>query len=101
MKIQVEMLAFKEKGIFREVEIPDAEDKLENVLEEVFCRGQNDFQAQQLPSVSVGDIIHYQDKKYVVCAISFKEITQEQYDNYLKMNHRDRHFSALLDMQYD
>jgi hypothetical protein len=62
---EVEMHAFAD-GAIRTVRIP--EDHLpkqgagiEEVLEAVFMYGQNDFQPQPMPSVSVGDVVRIPD----------------------------------------
>jgi len=57
MKVNVEMLAFLQPGVFRPVEVEDKNypSRLA-LLEEVFRLGQNDFQPLQFPSLSPGDV---------------------------------------------
>jgi hypothetical protein len=64
---EVEMLAFGD-GQIRKVTIPEDEPAYdafntttEDVLDLVFKWGQNDFQPQRMPSVSVGDVIRIPD----------------------------------------
>ena len=60
MIIPVHMLAFHDKGKIREVEVgdfPERHNDKDDILNKVFELGQNDFQPQDIPSVSVGDVI--------------------------------------------
>lgn len=93
--VEVEMLAFGDPGEIRSVGIPPDTEPA-NILDEVYHWGQNDFQPQQHPSVSMGDVIRHDDGKYIVCSVGFKKLTDEQYADYLKMERRDRHFYSLL-----
>lgn len=90
MKINVELWAFGD-GKIRVVEIPDSTPEI-NILEEVFYWGQNDFQpVEGCYSVSVGDIICLNDKKVIVLGVGFKEICDEQYQEYIALpESRDR-----------
>jgi hypothetical protein len=78
MKIEVEMRAFMD-GAIRVVNIPDEElgpDPTEMaVLELVFKYGQNDFQPQQMTSVSVGDVVRYDGRRFEVYSTGFKEVS--------------------------
>jgi len=64
MQVKVHMLAFGD-GAIRMVDIPFEDlpgdprsgDHLDRLLDAAFYYGQNDFQPQPLPSVSVGDVI--------------------------------------------
>ena len=53
MKVNVHMLAFNDKGTIREVDIPDYDDErgVEDILNDVFHNGQNDFQPQQITTL--------------------------------------------------
>lgn len=96
MIIQVEMLAFMENGTFREVEILDVEiQNQEAFLDLVFYYGQNDFQPRQMSSVSVGDIIYLNGKKFLIKGAGFKELSEEDYQNFCNLPQRDRSFVAL------
>lgn len=89
MKINVEMLAFS-NGEMRPVEVPDEIKNLDHALDLVFHYGQNDFQNLPYPSVSAGDVIHYEGKKYLVAGIGFKEMTEEQLNQYRTLPTDDR-----------
>jgi hypothetical protein len=76
MIVEVEMNAFAD-GAIREVDIPVDEigdGRGESVLDLAFKYGQNEFQNKPLPSVSVGDVIRYEGKRYEVSFIGFKEL---------------------------
>ena len=79
MVFEVELRAYK-NGEIREVEVPDQEIKNadpDKVLERIFFWGQNDFQPRKLPSVSVGDVVRLDGKKYLVAALGFTEVSGE------------------------
>jgi hypothetical protein len=90
MKIKVHLFAFG-NGVIREVEIPDREFAAplavflgkktlpEYILERVFYWGQNDFQPQQFPSVSAGDVIEYEDKLYLISPRGFKLLNRLEF----------------------
>ena len=83
MKFNVYMTAFKTKADIRVVDVPEDElmgDTEEEGLEVIFHFGQNEFQSQDLPSVSVGDIIEKGDKYFMVRGFGFSEITKEEFD---------------------
>jgi hypothetical protein len=94
MKINVLMLAFGRENEVREVEVPD--EKAENnqnidvVLDLVYYYGQNDFQPQNHPSVSMADVIVYNDEKYLVCYAGFRKLTEIEFDEFLKLPHSGR-----------
>lgn len=80
MTFEVEMNMFQ-NGVIREVDVPDADlnGKQEHDLGKIFYYGQNDF--QPLPdkvSVSAGDVIRYQDKRYLILFLGFEDIGNEQ-----------------------
>jgi hypothetical protein len=92
MNIQVQMLAFGNPGEIRTVEVPDhlwTEDKDKN-LDLVFEYGQNDFQPQNHPSVSVGDIIELDTYYYIVRPFGFLGLTPDQYKEYTGMDRSGR-----------
>lgn len=61
------------KGQTRKVDIENTDD----ILNDVFHFGQNDFQPKDSPSVSVGDIIIVGDEKHIVKNFGFEKITDE------------------------
>jgi hypothetical protein len=79
MIFNVEMLAFG-NGEVRPVDVPDEKltDNVMENLELIFHYGQNDFQPLPFPSVSSGDVIHYNDKTYTVDFVGFSEIADDQ-----------------------
>lgn len=92
MIVNVRMTAFMD-GEIRAVNIPD-DTPADNVLDEVFRLGQNDFQPiKDRCSVSVGDVIEY-DGLHMVGAIGFFKITDEQFKELMAMPRRERHFMA-------
>ncbi|MCK9462615.1 MAG: hypothetical protein M0R80_23600 [Proteobacteria bacterium] len=94
MIVKVHMLAFGEPGEIREVEVPD-EERSGSLLDQVFYFGQNDFQPQRHPSVSVGDVIEVEDRlvRYHVVAMSgFTPINLEQFNEFKALPQQDRHF---------
>lgn len=96
MIFNVELLAFGNPNEIRNVEVPDnLLTGTENDLELIFNYGQNDVQIKNHPSVSAGDIINYNDKKFVVAGIGFKLMSQEEYKQYLAMSQLDRHMLAF------
>lgn len=82
MLVNVRMLAFGKPGEIREVEVNDCflVEGTDYFLDEVFAAGQNDIQAQQHPSVSIGDVIEYDSKLFLVCMVGYKEISEEECD---------------------
>lgn len=93
MIIEVEMLAFGQPGEVRKVNVPD--DKClntdpENILEAVFYYGQNDFQPQNHPSVSAGDVIRWNNENHLVAGMGFKKLTDEQLNEYRSLDQNDR-----------
>jgi len=86
MKAIAYMKAFSVEGTIREITVPDEEineiEEIEkmSILDLIYRYGQNDFQHQECYSVSVGDVIFYNDKYIEVKSVGFEEITQEQFD---------------------
>jgi hypothetical protein len=94
MIVEVEMLAFGEPGEIRKVEIPhDNLDRI-TVLDSVFHYGQNDFQPQNHPSVSAGDVIRYNGEHYLVAGMGFRKLTNDQLARYRSLDQRDRFIDA-------
>jgi hypothetical protein len=75
--INVELMAFGE-GQIRPVEIPEG---TAVTLDTVYVFGQNNMSNNHLrmPSVSMGDIIHLDEKKWLVKDIGFRELSIEEY----------------------
>lgn len=73
MKFEVEMHAFG-KGQIRTVTLPL---DVRACLGAIFEFGQNDFQPQQMPSVSVGDIIRFNNERWVVMPVGFKKVSAD------------------------
>jgi hypothetical protein len=77
VRVEVEMHAFGKHYTpdgsvpTRIVELPAGEPI---TLDSVFKYGQNDFQPRELPSVSVGDIIRLNGKRFVVMPMGFTEV---------------------------
>lgn len=97
--IQVEMLGFGEKGVFRPVNIPEEQpnqDTTEGLLEAVFYWGQNDFQPSgEHYSVSVGDVIWLDGEKWLVKGAGFKKLDEAEYIGYSNLDQKDRNFVAM------
>ena len=76
-KFEVEMVAFLNGTDIREVEILDS-DMLgldqEGMLDLIFLNGQNEVQPLKMPSVSMGDIIRFNGKRFLVDFFGFQEI---------------------------
>lgn len=93
-KFNVRMLAFEDDGVIRQVDVPDDKVVLTKshleLLELIFYYGQNDFQPQQVCSVSMGDVAEIGDKFYRCEAVGWKEISDEQLREYEALDYRDR-----------
>lgn len=85
MIIEVEMHAFA-NGAIRRVEIPSEDKRLDPTNFDALCGlafeyGQNDFQRQNMPSVSVGDIIRVPRgdtfRRVAVMPIGFKDVADD------------------------
>ncbi len=107
--VEVHMLAFAtEKGEevkVRKVDVPKEEwnelkvdDRhfLDARLGLVYHYGQNDFQPKRINSVSAGDVIYFCNTYYMVCGVGFKQLTLAEYQSYLQVDRRDRHFHSLV-----
>ena len=79
MKVKVKLFRFG-NGKTRFVEIDSIDGTKNEVLERVFMNGQNDFQSQNLPSVSMGDVIFINNEKYIVKDFGFEKISDDFYN---------------------
>jgi hypothetical protein len=91
---QVRMTAAYAPPRTREVSVPDNEltgtTKLD--LDLIFKYGQNDFQPMPICSVSVADVIEYQDKLYLVMPSGFRQITAVEYEEFIDLPVLERQF---------
>lgn len=97
MIFEVEMLAFGNPGEIRKVLVPD--DKItgtDHDLESIFYYGQNDFQPQNHPSVSAGDVVRFGNRKVVIQMVGFKDLTETEYADYCRLDHMERHGHYLI-----
>jgi len=101
MRFKVVQFRFN-NGKTRIVDVPKKEitpNNVQNTLNEIYKFGQNIFQKlNDSPSVSVGDIIFYENDKYVVKNYGFEKITDEFY-NTLK-NVSDTSDNTSLETSY-
>ena len=91
MDIQVHMLAFGTSGEIRIVNLPDCDlpQPLNEILDLVFHYGQNDFQPKEHCSVSVGDVIEYNDTYFRVARMGFKVLSKEEFEKYKFLSYFD------------
>lgn len=94
-EFDVQLLAWTD-GEIRKVNVPqndvdNAPDDLA-ILERIFYYGQNDFQPQQLPSVSVGDVATVNNKNYLCRPLGWREIPDDELAKYKELPRRDRNF---------
>jgi len=80
---EAEMTAFSSVGgkvQTRRIDVPDKElaGNLKADLERIFHWGQNDVQPQECPSLSVGDVVHYGDKRFIIAAVGFRELKPDE-----------------------
>jgi len=110
--VKVNMTAFGNEGEVRMVELDrslesfgvvlrddgtaDDEGNILFLLEEVFRLGQNDFQPQRHPSVSVGDVVEVFDTLFVVLFDGFRRIERRAFEDYLATPRRDRSFHPIV-----
>lgn len=97
----VHLLAFDSEENLREVTVPAERmekcTSVDSILDAVFYYGQNDFQPQQMPSVSCGDVIFIEDEIWMVKAFGFQKITPLAYAKYVKTPKADRWKLAHFD----
>jgi len=96
-EIKVHLLAFDSKQRVRAVEIDYHDGMSEGeILNATFEWGQNDFQPQNMPSVSAGDVIELDDgKKVLICAVGFKEMTEAEFVDYRGLTSVERAFKGF------
>jgi len=101
MKIQVFMWAF-ENGKVRVVTVPAnilATDEdgaalpVEQLLELVFKYGQNDFQPQQICSVSIGDVALVGNEFWCCDPVGWNRMSVAEYGSYVALPEHDRTMS--------
>jgi hypothetical protein len=98
MKFKVFMLAFNEKSVVREVDVPDYQltGKPEQDLDRIWHYGQNEIQPRKVESISVGDVLEYYGKLYMAKrTFGFKEISREEFDQYSNLPDRIRGDAAI------
>lgn len=81
VNVEVELHAFQGNGAIRMVNIPlkdfaglKGETLEQSVLDRTFYWGQNDFQNKPCRSVSVGDIIRLNGRRFVVKNVGFAQV---------------------------
>lgn len=98
MIYKVELIRFGE-GRIKEVEVPD---NREQDLDSIFMNGQNEFASRgtHLPSVSVGDIIHFNGEKFIILTNGFEKMTDGFYNEIIstrmKANLTGTKYSELM-----
>jgi hypothetical protein len=98
MKIKVHMLAFGAPNEFRYVDVAEPSENTNELLEQVFHFGQNDFQPQQHPSVSVGDVVELEGPKYYLCrGVGFKELSLVELIHYRALERSERVISTIME----
>lgn len=110
MKVMVRMLAFCDPAngdpAFRIVEVSDNEWNSANNQERldlVYKYGQNDFQPQECPSVSIADVILLPATAgetpvlvpYIVAMVGFKVLTNEQF---IQLENTERYRRSFCDL---
>jgi hypothetical protein len=98
MIVNVHMLANQPEYKIRCVEIPPPPFKVdggnvERILENVFHCGQNEFQpVAGICSVSVGDVIEYNSKNYLILPAGFYVLTTCELITYVNLPQPERSF---------
>ena len=93
MKFKVHLTAFQRcDHQIRKVEVPENEctENTDIILERIYNYGQNETQPRKIRSVSVGDIIFYNDKYYLILFVGFKEISKKHMDEFKKLEHSEK-----------
>lgn len=76
---EVELNMFAQ-GVIREVEVPadDIEARMGTlaVLDHIWKWGQNELQPMSVPSVSMGDVIRYDGRRWLITAEEYKELKE-------------------------
>lgn len=86
MNIKVHLLAFCDYD-YRIVNNISPTD----TLDDIFREGQNDFNPQNKPSVSAGDVIERNNELYLVMSRGFKKITVGELIQYVQVKREDRY----------
>jgi hypothetical protein len=93
----VRMIAFMDSDVgkytVRRVKVPV--DQLSDLdgytsLEAIFKAGQNDFNPLKCPSVSVGDVIEYNDNLFQINRSGFHKITEQTFEKILQTERSER-----------
>ena len=100
MLVQVKLFRFG-NGKSRTVQIPSINGSKTEILNEVFHYGQNDFQPQDLPSVSVGDVILIGGEKHLVKGFGFEPISDEDFNTLEKATKISNEGPEDLKHRYD
>jgi hypothetical protein len=99
MIFNVRMLAYCEDDVVRHVDVPDSKvivtKSVDGLLELIFYYGQNDFQPQQVCSVSMGDVAEIGNEFYRCEMVGWRLITEEELREYEAMDRRDRVLHAF------
>lgn len=75
------------------VNATDLTDSVSSNLDKIFVAGQNDFNpVPNCCSVSSGDVIEYDQKLYCIVSVGFVQITEEEFNEYMKIERRFRPF---------
>lgn len=85
--VEVEMLAWT-GGAIRVVDVPATEEEwakqtLISKLEATFYYGQNDFQPKPFPSVSPGDVVRLDGRRWRVDGIGWSELVDDREEKLL------------------
>jgi hypothetical protein len=84
LMFNVELRAFL-KGQLRVVTVPgkdlDRAIGRDQILDLIFKYGQNDFQPQQQPSVSMGDVIRFEGDRYLILSVGFRKLKPGEFVN--------------------
>jgi len=100
MVVKVHLVALGRYGDYRMVEITSednvfARDNTAGVLQEVWYWGQNENDRQDKPSVSMGDVAELWGRYWLCCSMGWKELTFNEWLDYLGMSNQDRMMYAL------
>lgn len=107
MLVNVRMLAFQPEEKVRPVDVPDMELTDADLLDAVFCHGQNAFCNDRAItsttcSVSMGDVIELPDNagNYLILTRGFHKLLEEEYEAYKATPRRDR-MLVVMDISKD
>ena len=82
VQVEVEIYDFVAKLIgIRKVDIPEGKvgsAVLEEDLQNIFMWGQNEIQEREFPSLSVGHVIRYVGKRFLIKASGFQELEDDE-----------------------